>query len=74
MPIRARTQTFEELTTSNLRGTPRVVRHRRTDSTASAASAASGESTTSTVATRADAIPPHLQRSMDIGILVQVAK
>ena len=73
-PVRARTQAFEELTSSNLRGTPRVVGHRRTDSAASAASVASGESTTSAVATRADAIPPHIQRSMDIDELVQVAK
>ena len=77
-PVRARTQAFEELPSSNLRGTPRVVGHTRTDSAASAASAAlaasvaSSESTTSTAATRADLIPPHIQRSMDIYIYIYV--
>ena len=74
VPVRASTQAFEELTRSNLRGTPRVVGHRRTDSAASAASASSADSTESTVATRADAIPPHIQQSTDIDTLVQVAK
>ena len=65
-PVRARTQAFEELTSSNLRGTPRVVGHRRTDSAASAASAASVESATSTLATRADLITPQIQQSVDL--------
>ena len=74
VPVSARTQQFEKLTRSNLRGTPRVVGHRRTDSAESAASVQSADSTASTIATRADAIPPHIQQSIDINILVQVAK
>ena len=69
VPVRARTQAFEEPTTSNLRGTLRVVGHRRTDSTASTASAASAASTATTVA-----IPTQIRQKMDVDILVEVSK
>ena len=52
-PVRARTQAFEEPATSNLRGTSRVVGHRRSDSAASTASAASAASAASTASTAA---------------------
>ena len=73
VPVRVRTQEFEELTSSNLRGTPQVVGHRRTDSstlTASAASAASAVSTATTVA-----IPKQpTKTSPNMYGLIEVAK
>ena len=69
VPVRVRTQEFEALTISSVRGTPRVVGHSRTDSTASTASAASAVSTATTVA-----IPPHIRQQSDIDILVEVSK
>ena len=75
IPVRARTQAFEELTSSNLRGSiGRVVGHRRTASAASAASAAPADSTTSTVATVSDLVPAHIQQSMDIDTLIEAGR
>ena len=74
-PVRARTQAFEELTSSNLRGSiGRVVGHRRTASAASAASAAPADSTTSTVATVSDVVPARIQQAMDIDTLIEAGR
>ena len=72
-PVGVRTQEFEEPIFGNLRGTPGMFRHRRTDSstsTASAVSAASAASTATTVA-----IPKQpTRKTPDLYVLPEVAR
>ena len=73
--VRARTQAFEEQTSTNLRGS---VGRRSTDSTASGPSSSSAGASSSAAAAASSAlsvaIPPHPQSSINIDILVQVSK
>ena len=71
VPVRPRTQSYEEQTSRNLRGSTEVPRwggHRRTQSSASV------DSTASTAASAIEVIPAHIQQSTDIDILLEAAR
>ena len=82
VPVRVRTQEFEERATGNLRGTgnlraprydsSRATQHRRSDSGASTESATSAVSAVSTATTVA--IPAQVQPKMDLETLIKAAK